>query len=210
MKLDPPGNRFRAWCFRQAVSDDVEKWVMVAIFANVAIMALRHFVRCMHRALCPPPSPCAVPDAIVGAWMAQGMSDGLSNFIEVANVAFGFLFLVEIVIRVSASTVRHCNAHPMPLRLTALYCAPLFLLDQALGLGFRQFFSSSMWNPFDLTIVVVNTTLMVRYHQSTQQHTGTHTHARTDMCCCDLTVMRWVCGRSPNGLLARRSWTSAS
>ena len=44
-KLDPPANRFRSWCFRAATSNEVEKWVMGAIFVNVLIMALRRYVR---------------------------------------------------------------------------------------------------------------------------------------------------------------------
>ena len=89
----------------------------------------------------------------------------------------------------------------MPMRLTSLHCAPLLLLDQGLGLGFRQFFSSSMWNPFDLTIVVVNTTLMVRYPgNQAHQHSHAHAHPQGGAGACAvpasneyLTVVRWVC-----------------
>ena len=87
-----------------------------------------------------------------GANTMQDMSASLSTFVDTCNVVFGAIFLIEIIVRVRRGTccvvLRDSSSRAMVL--------------QMVGLGWRQFFSSSRWNSFDLAIVVINVVAQVR------------------------------------------------
>ena len=87
-----------------------------------------------------------------GANTTQDMSSSLSTFVDTCNVVFGAIFLIEIIVRVRRGTccvvLRDSSSRSMVL--------------QMVGLGWRQFFSSSRWNSFDLAIVVINVVAQVR------------------------------------------------